>query len=407
MHLIQTFQRSTGILVLWLLIGSVPLFGDFTPMGQFNYRLPNGQDFIAAGPDASVSSFEAQQALAGFERQNAVAGITAMYTVNKNLTQSTLNALQDVENSRHRSDSAGAQSATARALAQFKQLVANRTFQSIGPLLTHTGPNKPIGDLANAFFKYILDLQQSVNNAQAVAAQIDAYIKSNQAGTSVLAAAQHYDSWLYIKGMQCSDLVIMACHNAGVDPSLVADKGLTMTQTWFAHGMGPEFREIAGGDNGVDLGQLAADEGAGRISLPLGSVIVANGHAALFNGVIMVSGQWQLITYDANDAVGWTVSLEGTPSKDDPQDKLLSFPGHQVGDHVTRLQWGLDHLVKVFQPIGNHPGGLVMLPVGSAADLEHFFPTPGPKLTGNINLYIMGRTESALTSDRKLASERK
>jgi hypothetical protein len=87
----------------------------------------------------------------------------------------------------------------------------------------------------------------------------------------------------------------------------------------------------------------------------IGSVIVADGHAALFSGVVKVGSDWQLIIYDANDQVGWTVSLDGTPSKDDPDDKMLSFPGHVVGQHVTREQWGTDHLVKVFQPIGYHP----------------------------------------------------
>jgi len=49
------------------------------------------------------------------------------------------------------------------------------------------------------------------------------------------------------------------------------------------------------------------------------------------------------ITLDANDSTGWTVSLDGEPSKDDPNNKMLTFPGHQVGERATRLQWGANH----------------------------------------------------------------
>jgi hypothetical protein len=96
----------------------------------------------------------------------------------------------------------------------------------------------------------------------------------------------------------------------------------------------------------VTLAQLAADEGAGKITIPIGAVIVSStdstaphGHAALFNGIVKVGGLWQIITCDANDSDGWNISLSGTPSTDDPNVLLLSLPGHQAGQHVARLQW--------------------------------------------------------------------
>ena len=125
-----------------------------------------------------------------------------------------------------------------------------------------------------------------------------------------------------------------------------------MTESWFMHGMGPGFRPIV---TAVPLSQLAQDDGNEMIHIPIGSVIVTNGHAALYTGVIKVGNQWQLITYDANDAKGWTVSLSGMPSPTDPNDQMLSFPGHQVGTHVTRLQWNSDDVVSVYQPLGASP----------------------------------------------------
>ena len=119
--------------------------------------------------------------------------------------------------------------------------------------------------------------------------------------------------------------------------------------------MGPEFLQIWGGTNGAPLGDLADQSGSNKINIPVGSVIVTDGHAALYTGNIKVDDQWELTTYDANDQTGWTVSVNETPSKSDQLDRMAAFPGHRVGEHVSRLQWGDDHLVKVFQPIGNHP----------------------------------------------------
>jgi len=178
--------------------------------------------------------------------------------------------------------------------------------------------------------------------------------QSSNAGTpgiQLLLAAQGYKGAVYENGMRCSDLIIAASNAIGLQISQVPSaNGETMTESWFLHGMGPGFRAIL---TKVPLSEVAQKEGSGAINIPIGSVIVTDGHAALFDGVVKVGGKWELITFDANNSVGWSVSLSGTPSTTDPNDKMLAFPGHQVGEHVTRLQWGSDRIVSVYQPSSN------------------------------------------------------
>jgi hypothetical protein len=153
-----------------------------------------------------------------------------------------------------------------------------------------------------------------------------------------------------LEGMKLSQLSCPGPVFLGLCPQPPANTPIT--RWWFANGLGPGFQQIVDSE---PLEQLAADEGSGKINLPIGAIILADGHVALFDGVIKVGTQWQLITYDANDSTGWTVSLEGTPSSNDPTDKMISFPGHQVGEHVTRLQWGSTHPVKVFKLVAKVP----------------------------------------------------
>lgn len=170
-------------------------------------------------------------------------------------------------------------------------------------------------------------------------------------GVQLLLAAQGYKGAVYENGMRCSDLIIAASKAVGLRlPQVPFAGGETMTRSWFLHGMGPDFQPII---TKVRLSELAQKEDSGAVNIPIGSVIVTDGHAALFDGVIKVGGKWELITFDANDSVGWSVSLSGTPSSTDPNDKMLAFPGQQVGEHVTRLQWGSDRIVSVYQPTGS------------------------------------------------------
>jgi len=351
MFQLRTFRDLTFLMILL----PVMALGQYDPIGQFRFTLNNGQDFTTAGPDATVQNFEAQRTLAGFIRQNTIATVNAIYQAVQSPIAQCRSPLLQVQAAQQRSDVSGAQSAATQAKAKLADV--NTAAKNIGVIGGYGDVNNPTYvALGNAFFKYAANLANSVNEAQSVPAQIQNFIKSNEAGIRLLNAAQGLEGATYKTGMQCSDLLITACHAPGVGVMVTTtpQDGATMTKSWFVHGMGPEFIQLFGGDAGESLDQLAQDEGSGKIAIPIGAVIVADGHAALFDGVVMVDGQWQIITYDANDARSWTVSLSGTPSKTDPEDKMLSFPGHQVGTHVTRLQWGRDHSVKVFQPIGNH-----------------------------------------------------
>ena len=165
-------------------------------------------------------------------------------------------------------------------------------------------------------------------------------------------AAWKHDGKAYGPGMQCSDLVIAASKAAGLSVDDTPLGGKTVTATWFSNGMGPDFAQILGGDDGIMLSEVAIEDGLNNIVIPIGSVIVADGHAALYAGGIMVNGNWEIITYDASDADNWTVSVtEGTASPSGQVDGM-EFRGHKAGEHVTRLQWGKTRRVKIFVPVG-------------------------------------------------------
>jgi len=134
------------------------------------------------------------------------------------------------------------------------------------------------------------------------------------------------------------------------------------TSAWFNKGLGSDFRQIYGGANGLRLGQLVDDLNNNIVDIPLGSIIVQDGHAAFYTGQIKIKDKWEIVTYDANDQSGWTVTANGEFFKSDnpiPSGSnsamMIRFPGRQVGEHVTRLQWSHDHLVKVFQPVADPP----------------------------------------------------
>jgi hypothetical protein len=339
-----------------LCVTTKALSADFEPIGQFFYVIPvNGGVEVGAASDSELQAFLAQGAIEGFWRRNALGAIDGIVYVKTTSFASITSALSEVHRAQLASDLQAARVASTNAQQKMSELRHGRDLSAIYVLALNTGPNRGIADLVNSFFKYVDDLGRSVDAAQGVPGQIEAFIRENQAGVKLLTSAQTFNGSPYREGMQCSDLVIKASHDAGVEITTTPTSGRTMTETWFQGGMGPEYRQVWGGAGGGTLRQLANEVGEGTANLPIGSVIVTNGHAALYNGVVRVGSTWQLITYDSNDSQQWVVSLDGTPSPDDPDDRLLTFPGHQVGDHVTRLQWGLDHVVKVFQPIGNHP----------------------------------------------------
>lgn len=75
--------------------------------------------------------------------------------------------------------------------------------------------------------------------------------------------------------MQCSDLIISASKAIGVRiPELPQVKGETITQSWYLHGMGTEYRIVFGT---MPLAKLAQVKGDRLISIPLGAIIVTPG----------------------------------------------------------------------------------------------------------------------------------
>jgi hypothetical protein len=179
-------------------------------------------------------------------------------------------------------------------------------------------------------------------------------------GVALLNAARRHEGEEYgSQGLDCSGL-IKAAANAAHIPVANAPSTAAHTSTyWFANGLGPGFEQIAGGDGGITVASLINQEVSNH-SISIGSVIVADadspgqpGHAALFDGIITVGGRPQLIVFDANAAgTGWCVSVtSGTATElGDGACDGLEFPGHAIGEHVTRLQWGTGHRVKVFRP---------------------------------------------------------
>jgi hypothetical protein len=193
-----------------LVLFPIPALADFRPIGEFRYALPDNVDFYNAGPDGVIAAIGERDALAGFERQNAIAGIAGIYDVAKSYFSPTSASLQAVQDAEDRSDSAAAKAAAGKALGQWNDLKNTKKLGGIYTFLAHTGNNKPIGDLANAFFKYAISLQDSVSEAQSVPSLIDSFIKSNEAGIRLRLAADISQGVPYGPGMKCSDLVIDA-----------------------------------------------------------------------------------------------------------------------------------------------------------------------------------------------------
>lgn len=176
--------------------------------------------------------------------------------------------------------------------------------------------------------------------------------KGNKAGIGLFMKAAALGGTPY-RQMTCDQMISKASEEAGIHIVTTPFRSGTRTKSWFDHGMGPSFRQIAGGPNGMTLSELTSQEAGNQITVPIGSVIVADGHAALYAGEIEVGKVMQLLLFDANDFHGFSISINGAWSDKDLADKVIQLPGKQVGYHATRLQWRSGTLVKVFQPIGN------------------------------------------------------
>jgi hypothetical protein len=331
----------------------------YTPITTFVFKMPGGGVW-SPGTPGGPDPFRNEK-LDVQRRLYAVQVVTGANFVDANYLTPIRNMLGEVPDLQLHSQSQEVRNRIDRSRQILAQLTSNNT---IGKMLTFAivSNNRKIFNFAQDFANYAIDIVHSVDEASKVPDRIDAFVKSNEAGKRLLVSASERQGLQYGPGMQCNDLVQQAGAEAGSSPEVALSKGdKSVTQSWFKHGMGQDFKQIYGGDAGQSLAQLASEEGAGKVTLPIGSIIVADGHAAVFTGVIMVNKSWQLVTYDANgDHQSWTVSLAGTPGKiadaaPAPKNGPQTFPGHQVGEHVTRLQWGDQRPVKVFQPIGNHP----------------------------------------------------
>jgi hypothetical protein len=228
---------------------------------------------------------------------------------------------------------------------------------------------------------------QSANQAlaSAPAPQADSEHSEYSYGVQMLQAARSHEGAEYKKGMQCSDLIIAASKAIGLIqiPQVLSKGDKTITETWFLHGMGPEYRLVV---EKVPLSKLIEDEVRDPTTIPLGAVIVTSGHAALFNGFVRVNNTWQLSVYDAIDREGWYLALSGTASKTDPPDRMLAFRGYQVGEHVTRLNWnpnppkGVPVIVSVYEEIGKQSAALKLTPASPAGVGDATIVAPGKGL---------------------------
>jgi hypothetical protein len=191
---------------------------------------------------------------------------------------------------------------------------------------------------------------------------IDGVVQDDSNGQTralrMLLAAKKYAGTSYGHdggGMVCSDLILAAAADAGIHVTVAVPAGGTVTTGWFAVGMGPEFRRVDQSTSGLTLDELGSALEQPEFKIPLGSVLVAEGHAALFNGVVRVGNKTALSVYDANDSDGFAVALSGEfVERADPAIGM-AFEGHRVGEHVTRLQWGKNRRVKIFAPIEPSP----------------------------------------------------
>jgi hypothetical protein len=363
---------------------------EFQPDGGFSYpfRIPGAT--IPFDPDISAHDIAGiAAAIQPAEQQNVVRALSEARVIDATFFRPISAALADVQTALRNLDGPKARAAATAAddLFYAKQTGHQETFQADLQLtrlyLGQTGKTGALGAFSASFFQYADELKESVAQSQAVPGQIDTAIISNlkpavsndvlslnqiaadlaspPAGIQLLNIAARYTGDPYVShGMDCSRLVALAAKNANIP---IPDVPLGIphsTPYWFAHGLGDNFTQLAGGSGGVTLARLIDAEINGSITLPPGAVIVADsdipgaeGHAALFEAVLKMNDQHRMIVFDANGYPKWySLSLD-TGQTAEPDDVLadeLEFPGHCVGPHLVGFQWAMSHRVKVFQP---------------------------------------------------------
>jgi hypothetical protein len=332
----------------------------YVPTGAPDDAMPRGGDFIESNDNASNETdvAGANSTTGGYLQRMEMTILDGAKFFDTNFVLPIALGLRNIQTNHWHFSAKTSESDATSARNEMKELKRNSYLLRWGKYISQ-GPNPSdhLVDRRVAFYKHKSNSQRSESGFRGEAAQIEAHIKSNAAGISLLEAAQSFQGSQYRPGMTCNVLIIRAIRQASMDMTT----GNT-TSIWFNRGLGSDFRQIYGGANGLPLGQLVNDLNNDEVDIPLGSIIVQDGHAAFYAGQIKIQEKWEIITYDANDQSGWTVTGNGAffrsdspvPSGNDPG-VLMRFPGKQVGEHVTRLQWSHEHLVKVFQPVADPP----------------------------------------------------
>jgi hypothetical protein len=257
-----------------------------------------------------------------------------------------------------------------------KQVNGFNQVQALG-ILAEASNDPVIMSSARATILYTDSLLSAAKDAHTIPSRINAYLNSGASPASLLRNAmkfqgtQYYDKQTGL-GLTCDQLVSKA---AGVGQQRLYTMpvlggmtgGMTVTQSWYNYGLSEgTFRAIYPIDEtrigpayvapktARTLDQLAQDVGNGLIHLDPGDLIVspgpsvlsANGHAALFVQAVKDdgTGRWRIITFDANNSNTITRSVNGHTE---------TFPGHQVGFHLTGSQWNGNDPVVVFRPVGH------------------------------------------------------
>jgi hypothetical protein len=360
--------------VVALMLAPRPASADgFSPIGGFQYNLPNGTPVIGASSGdvssaADVAAAQAQGLVDQAIYSNAIDGIEGVNYVNGRYFMGVSTNEGNLQTDQRFSDLKNA-TLNANNLNTLWQTLQNaRDLQRIHAYLAFGNESA----LDNAFQTYATKVGQTVQSAQAIPQQISSFINSYSSDLQLLEAAWQFQGTQYAQmtktthGFECNDLVTDSLANMGFStPLYPLCKGCTVTEGWFRYGMGRASTQIYGGDNGIPLRQLVADYTADKINIPPGALIVSNGHVALFVGVAKVGATQEIITYDANASAGWVVSAisgEATQGPTVANNNLgmadITFGAHTVSMHVTDLQWKTKKsdppvLVKVYRFIGN------------------------------------------------------
>lgn len=356
-------------LAILVLLAATTASAQIRVVDQFSYKMPDGTNVVSPHAEKDVQIAMANQELQQAIIVNAIHGITELQHLNTRYFFPIAALEQKLLTAQRYSDSAAATDIAQQIDKKWNALQAGKeVHRTLEDLYNGDQPA-----LTKALYKYAQRLHQSVQDAQSLPSKINAYVKSNKSGLKLLEAAWKFQGAQYRPRMQCNDLISDSLRNIGFrTPSYPWCTTCTATGGWFRYGMGPAFREIHTGDNGITLRQLADEVWSNKIHLPIGAVIVANGvivdgkvtlhgHAALYDGVAQVKSRHEIITYDANAFHGFIVSAftgnyQQNDAANDQQDLgmiNLVFGGHQVGEHVTWLQWNSKRRVKVYRFVGN------------------------------------------------------